>query len=211
MIKSLGFIEMFSEIAAAVAENRETLCRLDGENGDGDHGQTMVQVFTALEERLSALEPADIQPAELFDLAAEAFLEVDSRAATLYASGFRRAASALPRQASLDWQDFGRAMAAFTAGFSEKSLSGAAKRNAADVWMTGEPAFHAALERGESLPGALDAALTAAYGRPGFAPAGRHEGRTNRPDFSGFDAGGASALLMLRAMRDNFTEEPGTA
>lgn len=206
MIKSLDLIEMFSEIAVAMTENRERLCRLDREGGDGDHGMTMTYVFTVLEDAFTALDPATTTPAELFDMTAEAFLKIDARSAELYASGFRRAGSALMRRKSLSPEEFGKALAAIGSSFREKGKPGVERRNVADVWQLAVSAYHDSLTQGLTFPEALDTALAAANNNRTMAEAGRKAGADNQPDFTGFDAGGASALLIIRAMRDTFSE-----
>lgn len=207
MIRSLDLIEMFSEIAVAMTENRERLCQLDSEDGDGDHGMTMAYVFTALEEAFSALDPSTTTPAELFDIAAETFLKIDARSAVLYASGFRRAGSALIRLRTVSPEALGKALSAIAGGFREKGKPGLERRNVADVWQLAVDAYLDALQQGLTLSQALDNALAAANDGRTMVEAGRKAGHVNRPDFTGYDAGGASALLIIRAMRDTFSED----
>lgn len=206
MIRSLDLIEMFSEVAVAMTENRERLCQLDSEGGDGDHGMTMTYVFTVLEDAFSALDPAATTPAELFDMTAETFLKVDSRAAALYASGFRRAGSALMRRKTITPEEFGKALIAIGTSFRDKGKSGVERRNVADVWELAIGAYQDSLKQGLTFPEALDTALAAANNNRTMAEAGRKAGSDNKPDFTGYDAGGASALLIIRAMRDTFSE-----
>lgn len=207
MIRTLDILEMFSEIAVAMSENREWLCRLDGEEGDGDHGMTMSYVFTLLEDELTALDPSRALPAELFDMAAEAFLKVDARSAVLYASAFRRAGSTLLHRRTITPQDFGRALAAMESSFREKGRPGVGRHNMADVWRVAAAACQEALQRDIPLSAALDWALAAALDGRFMPEAGRHRGQSLASDLSAYDAGGVSALLILRAMRDSFSEE----
>lgn len=206
MIRSLDIIEIFSEIAVAMTENRERLCQLDSEDGDGDHGMTMTYVFTVLEEQFSALDPATTTPAELFDMAAEAFLKIDARSAELYASGFRRAGTVLARRRTITPEEFGKALFAIAGSFREKGTPGLERRNVADVWQLAVAAYLDSLQQGLTLPEALDTALAAANNNRTMAEAGRKAGSDNKPDFTGYDAGGASALLIIRAIRDTFSE-----
>ncbi|MCX8996510.1 dihydroxyacetone kinase subunit L [Rhizobiaceae bacterium BDR2-2] len=205
MIRSLDLIEMFSEIAVAMSENRERLCQLDGEDGDGDHGMTMTYVFTILEDTFSALDPARTTPAEIFDITAEAFLKIDAKSAELYASGFRRAGTTLMRRRQVTPEQFGKALVAMGSSFKEKGTPGVSRLNVADVWQLGVNAYLDSLEQGLTLSEALDTALTAANGGHVMADAGRKSGAVNQADFTGYDAGGASALLIFRAMRDTFS------
>lgn len=211
MIRSIDLVEMFSEIAAAMSENRTYLCQIDARDGDADHGMTMALVFSALEETFSARDPEEMLPGELFDLAAEAFLNVDSRLAPLYASGFRRAGSALIRKRTLNEEDFGKVLTAIAEAFHEKGLPGSVEHNAADVWHIAATTYRQMQRQNLPLPQLLERTLAAAYGHATIAEAGRREGITHWADFSGFDAGGASALLILRAMRDNFSEDPAAS
>lgn len=199
MITNLDLIEIFSEIAVAMTENRNLLCSLPCVSGETDHGVTMNYVFTMLEDTLAAVDPAGIRPGELFDATAETFLKVDTPSARLYASGFRRAGSFLMRRRSLSDADFGAAIAAIASGFRDKGTPSQTMRDATYVWTMVAPALTTALEAGLSMAPALDQSLAKVNnGKPVVATM-----RDAAPELEGYDATGVSAILMLRAIRDS--------
>ena len=199
MITNLDLIEIFSEIAVAMTENRSLLCNMPCVSGETDHGVTMNYVFTMLEDTLAAVDPAGLRPGELFDATAETFLKVDTPSARLYASGFRRAGSMLMRRRSLSDQDFGAAIAAIASGFRDKGTPSETLRDATDIWTKIAPVLTAALDAVMSMAPALDQALAKInHGVPIVATM-----RDAAPDIEGYDATGLSAILMLRAIRDS--------
>lgn len=199
MITNLDLIEMFSEIAVAMTENRDLLNAMPCASGETNHGATMKQVFAGLEDTLATIDPAELRPGELFDAAAEAFLKVDTPSARLYASGFRRAGSALTRRRSLSNEDFAAAITAVSSGFGNAAPAPAALRDATRVWETIAPALRKAVASGVPVVEALDLALTAANGGKSV-PATL---RDAAPELEGYDATGLSALLLVRAIRDD--------
>src|SRR6218665_3894165 len=145
MLRSLDIIEMFSGLADVASTNREYLCRIGLEDGDGDYGLTMSFVFNELEQAFAEPEPAETTPAEFFDMAAECFLQVDSPTAAAYASGFRRAGSALMRKRTLDARDFGKLFDGLAGSFRGKRAPGNDRRNARDVWQDAATGYAGAL------------------------------------------------------------------
>jgi len=188
-IGTIQFIEMFSEIAVAMTEQREWLCGLDGVDGDGDHGTTMDRAFSEIETTIASLNPAKTEAGALFDVAAETFLRIDAASARLYASAFRRAGSALLGRKRVDVGDLGRALSALATAVNEHGTPGRRLRNITDIWLTAINAYRAREEAGGSIGDCLNAALATTKNSSGL-------------NFNGMDAGGASATLMLRAMRD---------
>lgn len=203
-ITTVSLLEAFSEIAAAMTENRGMLCRVDRIDGDGDHGETMARVFCGVETYLATLEPSDTTPAELFDIVAENLMSFDAASARLYASAFRRAGSVTMRKKTLTATDFAKAFREMAAGIAAHGKAGTETRNIADIWQVAATAYAEAAAHNDDPVICLTAALEAAedgvetdamiHG----ADASFINGR--RP----LDAGALSALLMIRAFRDSF-------
>ena len=188
-IGTIQIVEMFSEIAVAMTEQREWLCGLDGVDGDGDHGTTMDRAFSEIETTIATLDPADTETGVLFDVAAETFLKIDAASARLYASAFRRAGSTLLGRKRVDAADLGKALSAFSTAVDEHGIHGSKLRNITDIWLPAVAAYQVTQKAGGSIGDSLNAALATTKNSSGL-------------DFSGMDAGGASATLMIRAMRD---------
>lgn len=188
-IGTIQFVEMFSEIAVAMTEQREWLCGLDGVDGDGDHGTTMDRAFSDIETTIARLNPSDTEAGALFDVAAETFLKIDAASARLYASAFRRAGSSLLGRRRVDAAGLGKALSAIASAVREHGTPGQPLRNITDIWLPAVDAYRATEANGGSMGDSLNAALETTQNSSGL-------------DFSGMDAGGASATLMIRAMRD---------
>ncbi|AJY46723.1 DAK2 domain-containing protein [Martelella endophytica] len=207
-ITSFDIIGMFSEIAVSVSRHALWLSRLDTISGDGDHGEVMTAAFTAMERKLAALDPNGITPAGVFDMAAETFLTIDSHSARLYASAFRRAGSTLPGRKVIQESDFDRAFEAMAGGILAHGEAHDPDKNMVDAWQPALDAYRAAKNAGESLNDCLWAAAGAAL--EGAEP--EHDGSPSdalpfgHPD-KVMNAGAASAVLVIRAMRYALAEE----
>ena len=201
-ITSFDIIGMFSEIAASISRHALWLSRLDSISGDGDHGDVMTAGFVAMEKQLAALDPSDVTPAEVFDMAAETFLTIPSRSAKLYASAFRRAGSALPGKPTITEDDFDRAFEAMASGILAHGEAQAPNKNMVDAWEPALEGFKKAKSEGLGLNDCLHAAAGAAL-EGAEPPRGAHNGEAlpfAHPDMV-MDAGAASAVLIMRAIR----------
>ncbi|MBB4121845.1 DAK2 domain-containing protein [Martelella radicis] len=199
-ITSFEIIGMFSEIAASVSRNSHWLTRLDTITGDGDHGEVMASAFMAMEHQLAAIDPSSVTPAQLFDMAAETFLTIDSASARLYASAFRRAGSRLPGRHVITEAEFDRAFEAMASGIIDHGQANAPHKNMVDAWNPALLAYRSARDTGgplsDSLTAAADAALAGAEPDPKRADPlpFAHPDRV-------MDPGCASAILIMRSMR----------
>ncbi|PZU90373.1 MAG: hypothetical protein DI528_00580 [Shinella sp.] len=203
-ITTVSLLEAFSEIAAAMTENRNTLSRVDSIDGDGDHGETMTRVFRGVETNLAKLEPSDTTPSELFDIVAENLMTFDATSARLYASAFRRAGTATMRKKTLTSADFAKAFKEMAAGIAAHGKTGIETKNIADIWQVAAAAYAEAAANNNDPAICLTAALEAAEDGVETDAMIRGADATfvngRRPP----DAGALSALLMIRALRDSF-------
>ncbi len=56
-----GFVAMLHAAGRQINDNHETLSRLDGFGGDGDHGSTMVRAMAQVEKAVAAASPGDMK------------------------------------------------------------------------------------------------------------------------------------------------------
>lgn len=81
-------------VAKKVEENKDYLCELDGEVGDGDHGVSMTIGMRAVTRAMKSLNDS-VSPAEVFQAAADAYAdEVGATIGPLYEAAFAAAADA---------------------------------------------------------------------------------------------------------------------
>jgi len=183
---SISIIEMFSEIAVALDENRDALTGTDDiEQG---HGKRMSGMFSAIETVFAGLEPAEWNPGHYFDVAAETLLGMNGIEPQLYAAAFRRTGSIFIRYEQLGVEEFGLAFAAMASGFRDQASEQPGAEVVVEAWETAATAYLDAERHGFSLSGCLQAASTAAQN---FALGGTH-----------FRPLAVSASLVIRAMRD---------
>lgn len=183
---SISIVEMFSEIAVALDENRDALSG-PGEIEQG-HGERMSRMFAAIETALARLEPAEWNPGHYFDVAAETLPGMDGVEPRFYAAAFRRAGGVLLTYKQLGVTEFGLAIAAMASGFRDHAPGQPGAEIIAGIWEKAAAAYLDAERHGFSLPGCLQAASTATQDLA--------LGKTQPHPFA------VSASLVIRAMRD---------
>ena len=148
-------IGIVRSMAAAVAENRQYLTRLDSEIGDGDHGNNMRRGFQAALERLDTAEPST--PADVLKAVSVALVgKVGGAAGPLYGTAFLRASSELSGKDEISPAD--------AAGALEAALNGLRQRGKADVGdKTMVDALAPAVEAAKGAAGSGDASVAAVF------------------------------------------------
>jgi len=116
-IDGLAVAEILHQVAIDVEDQKDYLCALDGEVGDGDHGVSMTIGMRAVRRSLADL-PNSYVPSDAFDASAEAYAaEVGATIGPLYEAAFAAAGHAARGKQTLDqtadWLDIYQAM--FTA------------------------------------------------------------------------------------------------
>ena len=117
-MKNIGSQELATSlihVAKVVEENKDYLCELDGEVGDGDHGVSMTIGMRAVTRAMKSVSPSNT-PAEVFQAAADAYAdEVGATIGPLYEAAFAAAAKAAGDKKDLneitDWANVYEAMA----------------------------------------------------------------------------------------------------
>ncbi len=202
---------MFQLIAFSMKEEKEWLSDLDGAIGDADHGITMVLGFSAVNSALAKVDLEQTLPSEVFATAASAFLDaVGASTGPLYATAFRYASKALKPRESLDTEDQVAIVEAMTRGIQERGKGQRGDKTMLDAWI---PAMETAVDaRAHGLSGLemwngiLEAAEKGADSTRSMVAARGRAARLGERSLGHVDPGAASAIIILRAMRDSLTE-----
>lgn len=150
-------------VAEEMTAQCDALCKLDGAIGDGDHGITMDIGWRAVADRLRA-DASDTQTiSEMFDLAADAFLNaVGASVGPLYASAFQAAARALVDRLNLDPRATSRWIEAMADGIEARGKANAGDKTMVDAWRPAADAARFAAGSAQSSSAVLQAAADAA-------------------------------------------------
>lgn len=207
-IDSAGLKRMFDAIAAAIDADKDRLCRLDGVIGDADHGIAMALGFTAARDALAQLDLAATEPTALLNTAAKSFLNaVGASSGPLYATAFMRGAVAVKGKAILEDADVVAMFRAMAQGIQDRGKAELGEKTMVDAWLPAAQAAGVAREAGKSLSESLEAALAAAESgaeatKDMIATKGRSS-RLGERSIGHVDPGAASAVTIIRAMRNS--------
>jgi len=202
---------MFHRISVAIAAEKDHLSDLDGAIGDADHGITMALGFQAVNGELAKLDLDHMLPSEVFAVAATAFLDaVGASTGPLYATAFRRAAQVLKQDESLSPAGQAAIVEAMTAGIKERGKGQRGDKTMLDAWIPATEAAAAARDRQAGVSAMWDEIVEAADAgarstRSMVATRGR-AARLGERSLGHIDPGAASAVVIIKAMRDTFTE-----
>lgn len=202
---------MFQRISIAINAGKDHLSELDGAIGDADHGITMSLGFMAVNAELTKLDLAQALPSEIFAVAASAFLDaVGASTGPLYATGFRRASQALKSDETLSLACQAMIVDEMRAGIQQRGKGQRGDKTMLDAWI---PAAEAAIDASSrSLDvvrmwkAILEAAETGANSTSSMVAARGRAARLGERSLGHIDPGAASAVIILRAMRDTFVE-----
>ncbi|MBB6451387.1 dihydroxyacetone kinase-like protein [Geomicrobium halophilum] len=115
-------------------ENRDYLCELDRYLGDGDHGVTMAEGWTAVKEHLEEMEETDC--GKLSMKAGKIFLDtVGSSVGPLYASGFLSGARCIKEKEKLQNEDLVEFWEAFIEGVQDRGQAEIGDKTTLDTWL----------------------------------------------------------------------------
>lgn len=199
--------KMFDAIAAAIDADKDRLCRLDGVIGDADHGIAMALGFGAVRDALDQID-ASTEPTALLNTAAKSFLNaVGASSGPLYATAFMRGAAAVKGKAILEDADVIAMFRAMAQGIQDRGKAELGEKTMVDAWLPAAQAAGVAQEAGKSLSESLDAALAAAESgaeatKDMIATKGRSS-RLGERSLGHVDPGAASAVTIVRAMRNS--------
>ena len=203
-IDGAALVKILDEVAVKLEDNKDYLCELDSEVGDGDHGVSMTIGMRAARRNLGEL--SDPTPADAFGAVAEAFAdEVGASIGPLYEAAFIAAADTTSGQQSLSggriWADILSAMAKAMQEVGKAKLN---DKTLIDAWVPAAEAAQAAGSDGADAAATLKAAAEAAWqGVEKTKELVPKLGRASRlgERARGFqDAGATSASILLEAL-----------
>ncbi|WP_199423856.1 dihydroxyacetone kinase subunit DhaL [Actinotalea solisilvae] len=189
--------------AEVVAEHRLELSELDRQIGDGDHGENLNRGFTAVVQRLDALETPPAQVGDVLKLVATTLMStVGGAAGPLYGTAYLRAA----KVTGLDELDASAVVAMVEAGLEGIVARGKAttgEKTMVDAWSPAAAAAQSAAASGAGAVEVLAAAAGAAEeGAVATDPMVATKGRASylgERSAGHRDPGAASSALLLRA------------
>lgn len=153
--------EFFRRMAAAMAENKDTLIRLDAAVGDGDLGLTMSQGFAQAAEKVAAAAETDI--GRLIAIGGSTLAQAaPSTMGTLLASGLMRGGKALQAKSEVNLDDVAALFAAIVDGIAARGKAKAGDKTVIDSLQPAAEALKAAAELQKPLAIACQAAYAAA-------------------------------------------------
>ncbi len=194
-LTSADLIAALGAVADSMDENRDALCALDGEIGDGDHGVAMALGFNAARDALSGLA-GDAPPTAVLNTAAKAFLSgVGASCGPLYATAMMRAAAAVKSRDDLTTDDGPALIAAMAEGIAHRGKASVGDKTMLDVW---HPAAEAAATGG--WPAAIEAAEAAAEHTKTMQARMGRAARLGERSLGHIDPGAASAVLVIKAL-----------
>lgn len=135
-IDSPFLLMFFRSVAHRLEKNRDELCGLDGEIGDGDHGTSMANGFAAIVSALRDTKAVEEPPYVLLRKASAAFLsDVGATVGPLYASALLQASKVLEAQPSLPLTELSTFIIALTDGIAFRGKARAGDKTMLDAWL----------------------------------------------------------------------------
>lgn len=205
-----AIVQALTHVANIIEANKDYLCALDSEVGDGDHGVSMTIGMRTARKALAALQ--DPTPQVAFQAVSDAFAdEVGAASGVMYEVSFAAAADATAGKAALnqagDWAAIYEAMAGAIQHIGKAELG---DKTMLDAWLPAAQAARQAAEAGETVKVSLATATAAAW--QGVEQT-RHlipkRGRASRlgERARGFqDAGATSAYLIVKSLDEAVAE-----
>ena len=196
-------------VAKKVEENKDYLCELDGEVGDGDHGVSMTIGMRAVARAMKALDES-VLPSEVFQTAAESYADdVGATIGPLYEAAFAAAATAATNKVELnsisDWAQLYEAMATSIQLLGKAELG---DKTMLDSFFPAVEHIKSLSTRGGSLSDALHstakAALDAAISTKDLVPKKGRAARLGERAIGFQDAGATSLAIILQGFADSF-------
>lgn len=189
--------------ADTVAEHRDELVELDRQIGDGDHGENLTRGFSAVIQRLDALEEPPAEVGDVLKLVATTLMStVGGAAGPLYGTAYLRAAKAtgVPE---LDSAGVVALLEGALEGIVVRGKSTTGEKTMVDAWSPAVEAAVAAADAGQDPAGVLAAAADAAErGAEATIPMVATKGRASylgERSAGHRDPGAESSALVLRA------------
>ena len=193
-----------TEVAAAVESESDHLTQLDSAIGDGDHGVNMNRGFQAVQKALAG-QDGSVPPGQLLIIAGKTLVStVGGASGPLYGTALRRAGRALGKDPGFDGPQLADALEAAIEGVRDLGAAAPGDKTMVDALVPALAALRQALDSGDSLEAALDAAAEAAEdGARATVPMQARKGRASylgERSIGHQDPGATSSALILRAL-----------
>jgi len=205
-----GMLRWVRAFAAAVAEQKDYLTRLDSAIGDADHGTNMDRGMTAALERLDAEPPAD--PAGVLKTVAMTLIsKVGGAAGPLYGTLFLQFATSAAGKDPLSADDWAAGLESGIAGVRARGKAEPGDKTMLDALIPASEALRAGLDGGASFGDALERAADAA--EEGMAATIPWVARKGRASYLGErsaghqDPGATSSALLVRCAARTWTND----
>jgi phosphoenolpyruvate---glycerone phosphotransferase subunit DhaL len=193
-------------ITNVIEENKDYLCALDSEVGDGDHGVSMTIGMRTARRALTALQ--NPTPEIAFRTVAEAFAdEVGAASGVLYETAFEAAAKAAAGKRVLETADWASVLEAIANEIQTIGKVHLGDKTMYDAWQPAAHALRQAANNNESLQNALRkstaAALKGVEDTKDLIPKRGRASRLGERARGHQDAGATSAYLMIKTIEES--------
>lgn len=201
-VDGAALVKILESVAVRLEENKDYLCELDSEVGDGDHGVSMTIGMRAVRSNLAALSSATLEGA--FRAVSEAFAdEVGASIGPLYEAAFGAAANTVAGKGEIaDAETWARILDAMTHAMQEVGKAEPGDKTLIDAWLPAAEA--AAATSGEGASETLKAASAAAWAgvekTKDLIPKRGRASRLGERARGYQDAGATSASILLEAL-----------
>lgn len=199
------------DVANVIEANKDLLCALDSEVGDGDHGVSMTIGMRTARKALQTLQ--NPTPEITFRTVSEAFAdEVGAASGALYEGAFEAAAKATAGKPTLntagDWAAIYEAIAREIQAIGKAQLG---DKTMLDAWLPAAQALREAANNNASVQDGLHRATVAAWAgventRNLIAKRGR-AARLGERARGHQDAGATSAWLIIKTLEESIMTE----
>ena len=160
---------LLTDLALLMSEQRDYLCKLDGEIGDADHGIAMDQGMAAAAAATNDLYGGTMQ--QVFNAAAKGFLNaVGASTGPLYATGFMWAGKRLGPVSEVEKDDLRQVIIGLAVGIAHRGTAEPGQKTMLDAWHPASEAAAAGSDPSEIAHAAKQGAeatrrMTATLGR----------------------------------------------
>jgi len=203
-------VETFANLAERLTAERDALCRLDGQIGDGDHGLAMSEGFSAAAQATGAL-PETATLAEVFNAGAKALLNaVGASSGPLYATALMRAGKAAGPRPSMPLAETPLLIAAMAEGIRARGQAAPGEKTMVDAW---EPAAQAGAactgDLADTLAAMRDAAAAGAKSTENMLATKGRAARLGERALGHVDPGATSAAMIIEVLTTDWRRLAG--
>jgi dihydroxyacetone kinase-like protein len=211
IVRAETITSWLGEAEQQIKANSDYLTQLDAAIGDGDHGTNMRRGFDAVGKALAG-PGDDAPPGQLLILAGKTLVAtVGGASGPLWGSAFRRAGRALHEVEEFDGYALAAALDAAVDGVVELGAAALGDKTMVDALQPAAVALRDALDSGESLVQAAQAAADAARrGAEATVPMQARKGRASylgERSIGHQDPGATSAAIILAALNQAIGQE----